>query len=125
MPLGVGEQAAPGGVERGFVAQTGEHVEQRAAAGIAVAHVVAGGEWDAVALGDRGEGAVQALLIGVEVVLQVDVETPREEMLQLRRGRVDGPIAQRGRQPTVAAASEADQSGGMWFEVRPDRKSVV
>ena len=119
MMLGVGEQATAGAVERGLLAQTGEHVEQRPAARRGVADVVADGERNGEALGDGPERAVEALRGGIEMALQVDDEAIGEQALQARDGGLDAAAAQRRRERTVGAAGEAEEAVGVAVEVRP------
>ena len=123
MALGVGQQAAPGGVQGGLLAQAGEHVEQRAPARQGVAHVVGGDERNAVPVRQRRQGAVESLLGRVEVALQIDVQAAGEEALQAAQDRAGALLVaapHRLGQGAVGTARQADQSLAAPFEILPE-----
>src|SRR5271167_3372218 len=89
MTLAVDPQCAAGFLERGLEPDAGQHVEQPAIRA-AVAYVVGRDHRDSRRGGKRGELAIEALLAGVEVTLQIDVEisgaeNPAEPRAQLDR----------------------------------------
>ncbi len=121
MALGVGEQAPPGRVERGAVADAGEHVEQRPAGGRGVAHVVGGDDGHAARGGEIGEAAGEPLPGALEMAVHVDGETIAEDALQPIE--VEGRL--RSHQRPLRAAGEAVQPGGMLLELLPGRQGIA
>src|SRR5258707_502512 len=71
MTLTVDPQGAAGLLERGLEPDAGQHVEQPAIRA-AVAYVVGRDNWDSRRTRKRCELAIEALLTGVEMALQID-----------------------------------------------------
>src|SRR5437879_857413 len=78
MTLAVNPQCAAGFLECGLEPDAGQHVEQPAIRA-AVAYVVGRDNRDSCRVCQRCELAIKALLAGVEMTLQIDVEIIRAE----------------------------------------------
>ena len=117
MALAVDPQRAAGFLERGLEPDAGQHVEQPAIRA-AVAYVVGRDNRDSRRVGQRCELAIEALLAGVEMTLQIDVEIFRAENPGEPPAQLDGIFAanQHARQRAHHAAAKADQSAAVAFE---------
>src|SRR5260370_36289306 len=84
-----------------------------------MAYVVGRDNWDSRRIRQRGELAIEALLTGVEMPLEIDVEIVRAENPTEPPAQIAGILAahEHARQRTHHAAGKADKSAAVSFEL--------
>ncbi len=117
MTLTVNPKRAASFLERGLQPDAGQHVEQPAIRA-AMAYVVGRDNRNSRRVRERCELAIEALLAGVEMPLQIDVEILRAENSGEPPAQLDGILAtnQHARQRAHHATAKTDQSVAVPFE---------
>src|SRR5271166_1278354 len=118
MALVVDPQGATRGIERGFEPDTCEHVEQRTF-GAAVADVIGCDKRNVHRFRKRDQLAIKALLVGIEMALQIDMEIfSTEDRTQpiTKRKRIFAARQHPGER-TISTAGQTNQPRSESFEV--------
>jgi hypothetical protein len=115
--LGVLEQRPSGSIERGLVADTGQHVEQPPAGRRGMPYVVGRDQRDLIAPGNGNERAVESFLVGIKVTLHVDVKPAGEKIPQAGEGKFEI----RNSKFEIVSPGETDEAVGVSVEVFPRR----
>ncbi len=121
MPLGVGEEPPPGGVERGAEPDAGEDVEERAAVGGRVPDVVGGDDGYAVRRGEVSEATEQSLAPAFAMTVDVHGEPRAEDAAQ----PIELDRRVRAGERTVGPAGETEESGGVLLDLRPRDRGLA